>query len=230
MRFYIDFNGHKNTDFGLVVSTRPSIPAPVPRGEYVQIAGRDGELLVTDNTYDNITIPVYLNYVNHPNKLGESFRRAKAWARGGGKLKMSDDHDVFYKVKAAAISDHQRRGYFGSDFVAEFICDPYTFMESGTEPIAPGTIYNPFDISHPIYKITGEGMCTLTVNGNTVTANVGQYLTIDTDLFLAYREDGTLQNSAVTGDYDKLWFITDNNEVSITNGFNLSIIPNWRIL
>lgn len=227
--FYIDFNGHKNTDYGLVVTTRPSIPAPLPRGEYVQIAGRDGELLITDNTYANITIQVQLNYVNHPNKLGESFRRAKAWLKGGGKLKMGDDHDVFYRVKASAISEHSRRGYFGSDFVAEFICDPYTYMENGTEPIQPGTIYNPYDTSHPIYKIYGEGTVTLTVNDRTVEANVGQNLTIDTDLFMAYREDGTLSNVSVTGDYNDLWLVNGDNTVSVSGG-TLEIIPNWRVL
>lgn len=228
--YWIDFNGHKNTDFGFMIPERVSVPAPVPRGDYVQVAGRDGSLLVTDGTYENIAIPVPMNYVSRADKQGESFRRAKAWLRGKGNLRFSDDTDVFYKVKACAITENQRRTKWGSDIAAEFICDPYTYLESGLIPITPGSIYNPYDESNPIYKITGEGMCTLTVNGKSITANIGQNLTIDTDLMLAYRTDGTMQNRVVTGDYNDLWLPSGNNSISISSGFAMNIIPNWRVL
>ena len=70
-------------------------------------------------------------------------------------------------------------------------------------------------------------MCTLMVNGNEMTANVGQNLTIDTDLMMAYRQDGTLQNTAVTGDYEDLYLVPGDNVINITSGFDLKIIPNW---
>lgn len=235
--YWIKFNDMINTDLGVMVTTRPSVPSPEPRGEYVQIAGRDGSLLVNDvlygtkeTSYENIQIDVEMNFVRRPDKVAETFRAVKRWLKGGGTLVLSDDVDVFYKVKAAAVTDNQRRTKYGSDIVASFICDPYTYMGSGTEPISAGNIYNQFDTSKPLYKITGEGVCTLTVNGNEVTANVGQNLTIDTDLFLAYRTDGTMQNSAVTGDLNLLWLNNGTNTVSITSGFNLTIIPNWRML
>ena len=91
-------------------------------------------------------------------------------------------------------------------------------------------LYNPYALSKPIYMITGEGMCTLTVNGKSVTANVGQNLTINTDLMLAYRKDGTMMNTAVTGDYEDLWLNSGENSITITSGFSLAIIPNWRCL
>ena len=228
--YWIDFNGHKNTDFGFMIPQRVSIPAPVPRGEYVQVAGRDGSLLVTDGTYENIAINVPMNYVSRADKQGEAFRQAKSWLRGNGRLKFSDDIDVFFKVKAAAVVANQRRIKWGSDMEAEFICDPYTYFNAGLIPITPGNIFNPYDYSKPIYKITGEGLCTLTVNGESVTANVGQNITIDTDLMLSYRTDGTMQNTNVTGDYNKLWLNEGDNAVAISAGFNLQIIPNWRTL
>ena len=228
--FYIEYNNQKNTDFGVAVTTRPSIPAPEPRGDYVQIAGRDGELLIKDGTYENIVIDVSMNFVRPPVKIAESYRSLKRWLRGGGILRMGDDVDVFYKVKQASIVQYARHTKFGSDVTAEFVCDPYTYYDSGLLPITGGTIYNPYDTAHPVYKITGEGMCTITANDKSITANVGQNLTIDTDLLIAYREDGTLQNTAITGDYDFLWLDYGQNQVSITNDFDLKIIPNWRSL
>lgn len=229
--FYIEFNYQKNTDFGFAVAGRPSIPAPQMRGDYVQVAGRDGSLLVSDGTYENISIPVSLNYVSRPHKQGESFRRMKSWLRGPGIFRMSDDPDVFFKVKACGVTDNSRRHKVGSDCVAEFICDPYTFFDSGLVPLRPGKVYNPYDEAHPVYQIEGNGECTLTVNEKVLTANVSGNLTVDTDLFLAYKTvDGVKIAATTTGDFDDLYLNPTENHVSITSGFDLKIIPNWRAL
>ena len=47
---------------------------------------------------------------------------------------------------------------------------------------------------------------------------------------IAYRTDGTMQNTSLTGDYEDLYLIEGENKVSITSGFVLKIIPNWRYL
>ena len=69
----------------------------------------------------------------------------------------------------------------------------------------------------------------LTVNGKTMTADVGQNITIDTDRELAYRKD-KLSNTAVSGKYDDLYLQAGENEITITEGCDLNIIPNWRCL
>lgn len=63
-----------------------------------------------------------------------------------------------------------------------------------------------------------------------MVANIGQNLTIDTGRKLAYREDGTLSNTSVAGDYDDLILIEGRNKIKITDGFELKVIPNWRCL
>ena len=73
-------------------------------------------------------------------------------------------------------------------------------------------------------------MCTLEVNGKSMTANVGQNLTIDTDRMVAYREDGTLQNTAVTGDYEDLYIPQGDVQILVSAGFDLQVTPNWRCL
>lgn len=228
--FYIDFNGTTSNELGVAVTTRPAIPTPQPRGEYVQVAGRDGALLVTDGTYENIEILVEMNFVRRPDWIAESYRKIKMWLTGGGILRMSDDTETFYKVKACTVTGYGRKTRFGSEIEATFSCDPYVYFDSGLKAISPGDIYNPYATATPLYKITGEGICTLTVNGNTMTANVAQNVTIDTNLYLAYRTDGTNVNMSVTGDFDTLWLNPGDNTVSVTKGFNLEIIPNWRSL
>lgn len=79
-------------------------------------------------------------------------------------------------------------------------------------------------------RIVEDMSYTLSVNGEKMVANVGQNLTIDTGRKLAYREDGTLSNTSVAGDYDDLILIEGRNKIKITDGFELKVIPNWRCL
>ena len=116
-------------------------------------------------------------------------------------------------------------------FTATFICHGCQYLVDGArEQGVEDVRYNPYFIAHPIYKITGEGVCYLEVNGNTMKANVGQNLTIDTEGMIAYRADGTLANMKVSGNYEELYLLEGENEISITEGFDLKIIPNWRCL
>ena len=89
-------------------------------------------------------------------------------------------------------------------------------------------LYNPYYEAHPMYKITGEGVCTLSVNGQEMRANIGQNLTIDTERMIAYRTDGIMNNTAVSGDYQDLYLREGSNQIEITAGFDLKVIPNWR--
>ena len=107
--------------------------------------------------------------------------------------------------------------------------DPYTYLESGNGLYTAAQITeNIYELAKPDYLIEGEGVCTLTVNGNEMTANVGQNLTIDTYREVSYRTDsGANNNIAVSGDYEGLFLPTGSVEISITSGFEL-IRPNWR--
>ena len=70
-------------------------------------------------------------------------------------------------------------------------------------------------------------MCSSYLNGKSMTANVGQNMTIDTRLMVSYRKDGAMMNTAVSGDYSDLWVVHGSNTISITEGFLLEIRPRW---
>ena len=82
----------------------------------------------------------------------------------------------------------------------------------------------------PIYRIAGEGFCTLTVNGNEFLANVGQEIIIDSSRQISYKNDGQMINTDVTGDYKWLWLTPGDNTLSVTDGFAVNITPEWREL
>ena len=229
--YNIAFNDEDCAKYGIIPVRRPSVPAPEIRIRETEIPGRDGVLVESDRTYAPITIPIEFNFLGEADRWMSTYRKAKKWLSGSGWLLLGDDQEYTYHVYYCNITDTERTSRQLGKFTAEFVCYPYTFLVAGKREYTASEVqYNPYSLSHPTYKITGEGMCTLTVNGKTMTANVGQNLTIDTDRMIAYRQDGTLQNTAVTGDYEDLYLQEGDNTIAITTGFGLSVIPNWRCL
>lgn len=230
--FSITFNGTTNEAHGLKVARRPSVPAPQKRASLITVPGRDGALIETDGAFDPIQIDIELNYTGADTALGAKFRAAKAWLQGSGNLAFSDDAEVFYKVLAMGITSHDRRAKNGADIVASAICEPYTYIVAGqTAKTTKGTVTNNYALSKPIYTITGNGTAKLTVNGNKLTCIVGQNMTIDTEKMMAYRQDGTVQNSQTSGaSFEDLWLKPGSNTIALTSGFTISWVPNWRAL
>lgn len=227
----VSFAGKTAKENGLAVVQRPNIPAPQKRYEQITIPGRDGDLYISDGDVEDIKIPVEFNFIGQPEDWFEHFRQAKRWLTGRGKLQLGDDLDFFYKAKKVEIDTAERVCYEIGRFTATFTCDGYNYVERGTAFYdVKDVLHNPYYGCCPIYQITGEGACTLTVNGNTMKANVGQNLTIDTDLMIAYREDGTMMNTKVEGDYRKLRLQEGDNTIQVTAGFGLKVAPNWRCL
>ena len=136
-----------------------------------------------------------------------------------------------YKVLYVKITDTERTSRRLGKFTAEFTCDPYSYLVPGQQSYSvDDVLYNPYMISHPIYRISGTGSCALIVNGNTMQATVNGNITIDTDRMISYNDQMVGQNTAVTGDYEDLYLQEGNNTISVSTGFSLSIIPNWREL
>lgn len=231
-RFDFIFNGENAWEHGVAVATRPALPSPQKRGDFVEVAGKSGSLFVTDGTYEDITISIEMNFVRAPHYVARQFREIKNWLTGSGTLIFADDTEVFYKVKTVELSDGKRRGRIGVDMEADFTCDPFSYYSSGAfNHAVEDCLLNPYFECEPIYVIDGEGECDLTVNGNTMHFNVGQSIIINIDKSLAYRKDGEYVLQDVSGaNYEDMTLKHGMNEIEVTEGFNLSIIPNWRSL
>lgn len=215
----------------IYVEHRPNIPVGKEKIEYIQVAGREDTLAVRYGEREDVEIKLNCAFKTDKDTWHMKIREIRKWLSGSGRLIFSDSQDTFWKVKNASIKEFERTlGKYGT-FQAVFTCGPFEYLNAGLEELdAEDISYNSYEMSKPVYKITGNGTCTLTVNGNTMTATVGQNLTIDTDRMLAYREDGTMMNTHVVGDYEDLCLLPGDNDISITTGFGLKVIPNWRYL
>lgn len=226
-------NGHTNTEIGILVRERPSIPSAEYNYTEVKIPGRDGSIFKEDGTVSDITITVPFTFAENPQRWQERFRTARRWLmrKDDTELILSDELEYFYHVKHTKINAAERQVKEVGEFDVEFTCEGYRYRIDGKAEYTPEEVfYNPYDRSRPVYLITGEGECILQVNGSQMKANVGQNLVIDTDRLMAYRKDGKLMNTSVYGDYAELHLLPGENTVYISRGFDLKVIPNWRCL
>lgn len=228
----IQFNGRTGTTVGVIVQNRPNIPAPEKIYDAIEIPGKDGILYRDTGTVEDIRIEVSLAFrEKDPGKWAQKLRSVKEWllSVSDNKLSFTDDPDYFYRVKRVTVGTTERYVKRQGKLIAAFYCEGYMYLQSGArEQQLSALLNNPGTRCLPIYKISGNGMCTITINGKQIKANIGQNLTIDTERKLAYRTDGTMQNTSISGNYEDMVLNPGKNSVSITSGFTLTAIPNWR--
>ncbi|MEN8075307.1 distal tail protein Dit [Clostridioides difficile] len=231
-KYFILFNNKTNLDVETYIVSRPSKPSPKMEYEEVKVPG--GKTLYRKKGYKDIEIPISFNFISKkPSEWGRDFRSIKKWLLriNDNKLKFSDDLEFYYKVNKVTIDTPERVLKRIGRFSVTFTCEPYDYLVEGLEEIELNNyLFNYYEHSQPIYKITGEGVLRLTVNGAEVTVNVGQNLTINTELGLCFREDGSINNVALKGRYKALELKEGDNTFSFNEGFDIKIIPNWRCL
>ena len=229
----VEYNGIVGSSLDIYAKELPAIPTAKKREKEITIPGRSGTIYTTDGEYESTEIKIPFNYIGKEELWDERWSQAKKWLSARySRLYMSTDQEYFYKISKVTLDDAEHTTARIGNFTATFTTlDGLRYLEAGRREYPINKVrYNPFEEAYPIFKIYGEGQCDLSVNGKHMKANVGQNLTIDTERKLAYREDGKLFNTAVTGDYEDLKLIEGENEILITNGFELKIIPNWRRL
>lgn len=229
----VEYNGMAGSILKVYAKEIPDIPAAVKKESSIKIAGRDGILYTLDGGYESTKISIEFNWIGDEEKWSERWGNIQKWLSARNcHLTLGTDPSCFYKIMKVELEDAAhttaRIGVFKADFLT---LDGLRYLKEGqNEHTAEDVVFNPYEISHPIYKITGEGKCTLIVNGKQMIANVGQNLVIDTDRMIAFRKDGTLNNTAISGKYEDLFLMEGKNKILITEGFDLKVVPNWRCL
>lgn len=228
------FKGTASNTYPLTITTPPQVTHPEIKGETYTIPGRDGEL-ISDETYKgNAEIRVTFamvadDAVNTSGSYAQKFRSVRQWLSGTGKLIIGDSTDSYYEVlKTTIVTENRVILRYGIIEVA-FTVYPYEFLNTGDTGITSFPITNNADIARPLYKITGTGSGTLTVNSKTMTYTVDGNLYIDTRRLIAYKLDnGSKLNRSdkISGNYDDLLLKVGSNSISATVG-TLEVTPRW---
>ena len=200
--------------------------------DMISVTGRAGTLTVRTGRYTDTVITNVLEFESDSLQLfEEKLRMIKKWIFKTKKLRYTDKEDKFFIVKKVEVDKEQRQYGLYGHLTVIFTCEPAAYLVAGSMAIdLPKSLYNPLSWSQPVYIIKGQGKCMLTVNGKSVQANVDQNITIDTGRMIAYKNDAVLQNTAIAGNYEDLYLREGDNQMSISDGFECKIIPNWRCL
>lgn len=232
LRKYGFSNGNgRSQDYGLKFLAFPVFSFGNEIVESTSIPGRVGTVTKKTGQYTDTVISNSLEFeAEKISTFGREAEAIRAWLQSSTRLVYSDMEDKFFIVKKVEVGDVKRKyGVYG-ELEVVFICEPSTYLKDGQEDVDVGKFYNMYSWAQPVYKLSGSGTCTLIVNGATMTADVTDNLIIDTGRMLAYKADGTLANTAVSGDYEDLYLQPGENAVSVSSGFTCKIIPNWRCL
>lgn len=227
-----EYNNRKASEFRVYMKAFPSIPVPQKRYSEVEVSGKDGKYL-EENGYEDIAIPLELNFIIKDAKWHDRVRQIKNWLleNMNRELIFEDDAAFFYKVKKVELGEIEHTTRRIGNLTVSFTCEPYTYLRNGKVKMkSEEAEQNPYLLCKPVYYVQGEGLCIINVNGKNMEANVSGNLIIDTERMLAYREDGTLGNTKITGEYEDLYLKPGRNRISVSPGFVLQVKPNWRCL
>ncbi len=227
-----EYNEKKASDLRVSMKELPNIPVPKRKYKEIEISGRDGKYLEEEG-YEDITITLKLNFIVNCEKWYEETREIRHWLLGNKnrELRFGRDAGFYYKIKKVEIGEIEHTTERIGNFEVNFTCNPYNYLFEGkSEKTLSELKWNPFEECHPLYIISGNGNCSLTVNGKTVRISVTEKTLIDTERMLTCLEDKTLKNTALTGKYEDLYLKTGENTFSYSSGFSVKAIPNWRCI
>lgn len=230
--FYALFDDKRDIDIDkdIYLLQRPNIPPPERAYRVTNVEGK-GDVYEDLGYYNDIEIPLEYNFYSE--KYNETYRRIKKFFKRGEKLKFSDDGEGFYKIKKITIANNLREMIEFGKFTVLVICEPYFYFDYGENEIElknENIFFNDDEETIPIFRITGNGLFILKMNGNTFKVNVGQEVLIDVSKGRCYRKDGAISDSSVSGKYKELRLLEGENTISFNVGFKVGMIPNWRCL
>ena len=193
-KYFLIFNNlNSKFDLGLSIVKRPNIRSTSKIKTTKQIPGRDGLVYEKEGGYQDIVIPVEFNFIEK-NNLKERFRQIKLWINEvqDNKLIFSDDPEWFYKVVDVKLNGDfetilRRKGKFRIDFT----CRGYLYNLDADEFIEihnNDNLYNYYLESKPQIYIQGNGEVKVSINNRKFTVPVQDYIYIDSELELVYRD------------------------------------------
>ena len=238
----IIFNGIQSTNYGIHVEKPPVYATPERDYEVVHIPGRNGDLVIDNGSYQNVTRKYDIsvgeidgNFTNLAAGVSEWLHSASGYAR------LEDSYEPDYFRLAYYVTDAEMENLFhqAGKMSVEFNCKPARFLKVGERAVsftAAGSLRNPtFQKSFPKIIVTVSGSGSLSIGGQTVTISglsSSTRMVIDSELQDVYAEGSmTNLNSKVSFSDGFPLLIPGVNTITFTGSISLvEVIPRWWIL
>lgn len=226
----LTFNNVNSKTYGVYISGTGVFNAPARDREFVQVPGRNGDIILDHGRYQNIEI-------TYPAFIVRDFAsNIRQWCN---KLLEPTDYvrleDTYHpdEFRLAVLSQGMEvdpvAWLAAGSFDLRFNCRPERFLKSGetaTTFTANGSISNPTDMpSKPLIRVTGAG--TITVNGTAIeiASHSLSYIDIDCDLQEAFCGSTNANQYISLSEFPKL--DSGANSVALTGVTKVEITPRW---
>lgn len=229
----IVWNGKSSDDFGICVEKVPTQNHPARKRKVVSIPGRNGDLVDTQNAWENYEQPYDIFAGEHDGSAQPTFLEIADWLyapTGYARLEDSFDPDYFRLARFDGPFDVEFTLTRVGRASVIFNCKPQRFLKLGEQPItltASGTLHNPtrYD-ALPLIRAYGTG--TMTVNGYNVTVNYASgYTDIDSELEDAYRGAENCNAYVQLTNHEYPVLSPGTNTITIDGFSRVEIKPRW---
>lgn len=238
---FFSYNGQSSAAFGLHIESKNIFSAPAFDVTFQAIPGRNGDLLIPNNRYANVSVS-YTAFVGRRNAqaLADTLRQVKGWlyTQPDRYHPLADSYDpsfIRYGVIKEGLDIEEQLNRLGL-FTVTFSCKPFRYSVAGGEPVtlaaSGGVLHNPYPfVSRPYIRIEGSGGGTLTLQsaGNNSTwtfSEIDGYVEADSEQMNFYKAT-QLKNQTVTGEGFPLLY-PGENVLACSGGITgLAVTPRW---
>lgn len=241
----VKYNNVSTTDLGLIVQAIPDYDFSEKDITFEHIRGRNGDLIINDSSFKNITRTYYLAKVF---RRGERFVASSNaivdWLHSANNyVRLEDSYEPEYYRLAIFKDQGSMRNYYdeATTFEVNFECKPQKWLKVGDEPITIDSTAKEFNNptnydSLPIieFDVTPNDHVLLHIGNQTVellpTGN-SDHIIIDCENMECYSSTNNY-NKYLKLNADEFPTLTKRSKtsVSIQNGSNATIKPRWWTL
>lgn len=232
------YNGRSSKDIGLEVETFPEYEAPKRSYEKIHIPGRNGDLLIDNGCWENVSRKYSVSIGSYDRLYDEMANKVSEWLNSSiSYARLEDSYEPEYYRLAVYHGSFSMTNIFnhGGKSTIEFDCKPQRFLKIGDIPISVTStmaINNPTNFeSLPIIKIYGSGSGEIVFGTCRVTVTeVGGQLILDCELQDAYLNN-TNKNSVIKVPNGFPKMNVGETPIGFSGGVNrLEVIPKWYTL
>lgn len=230
------FNGTSSSQFGLRVTSDYVINSTGQDISTVSVAGRDGDLLLSNNRLKSVTIELPCTIMSNK-KLTDAGSDISNWLNVDGykDLTLSWDPDFIYQsafIETFEIASLMRQ--FGK-VKLNFLTYPVKFYKQGrtTQTLQNGATVNGIGNvnAKPIITLVGSGDCTLTINGRkTKLRAVQNTITLDMQARQVFSGNLPAWDKVVRSpQYQMPYLDAGRNLISWDGDFTVKMAPYWGV-
>lgn len=219
----IDFSGDGSFIWG-----SGQFSAPSRSVDMITVPGRNGELIVDNGHYNNITGHYSVAIMGDVPKNTDRLKHL-LYSQKGYKRLYDSDLRGYYRI-AAFNSGFELAGINAGVIRLSFSCKPYKYDILGDNPVdfyADGNLYNKyFEPSRPIITVFGSGSGIVRIGNQTIEiSEIDEYVTIDSETQDAYKWILNKNNTINTAD---IMLYPDENAIHFSGGVTrVKITPRW---